>query len=188
MTVGERRARGPCDRLLDVFSADGVRRVFSHGMRAYYLPLVCGVALTASAFLPWTTLTTTAGEQAMGGVPSVSGFWVLGLGGLACVLSVASIVTRRNSRHPLLLVGLAAFSIMILGEQFLERSAAEQLWARSHARSIVSGTPAAAVSPPTMAIGAYTGLTASALITLFGLTIVVKQVSRPYAEPEDDDA
>jgi len=177
-----------CDRLLGVLLADGARRVASDGMRAYYLPLVCGLALTASAFLPWTTLTTTAGEEALGGIPSVAGFWVLGLGGLACVLATASIVTRRNSRHPLLLVGLAAFSILMLGEQFLERSAAEQLWARTQARAIVSGTPAADVSAPAMAIGAYMGLTASVLITLFGLTIVVKQVARPYAEPEDDDA
>ena len=34
---------------------------------------------------------------------------MLGLGILAAVLALLSVVTRKNSRHPLLLVGLAAF-------------------------------------------------------------------------------
>jgi len=152
-------------------------------MRAYYLPLSCGVALGASAFLPWMTM----GGQNLGGVPSVAGFWVLGLGVLACVLAALSIVTRRNSRHPLLLVGLAALAILFLGERFLERSAADRMWARAQAQAIVLGTPASDVPVPAMGIGAYVGLTASSLITVFGLTIVVRQVSQPYAEPEDDD-
>lgn len=153
-------------------------------MRAYYLPLACGAALAASAFMPWMTM----GAERLGGVPTVAGLWVLGLGVLAFVLAALSIFTRRNSRHPLLLVGLAAFAILFLGERFLERSAADLVWARSQARSIVSGAPVSDVPVPTMAVGAYVGLTASSLITLFGLTIVVRQVSRPYAEPEDDDA
>lgn len=152
-------------------------------MRAYYLPFACGLALAASAFMPWMTMA----DQGLGGVPSVAGFWVLGLGLLAVVLAGLSILTRRNSRHPLLLVGLAAFAIMFLGERFLERSAADVLWARSQAESIVRGTPVAEVPVPSVAVGTYVGLTASTLITLFGLTIVVRQVSRPYAEPEDDD-
>lgn len=168
--------------------AGTVRGVVAHGMRAYYLPLVCGLGLAASAFLPWMTAETAVGTQNLGGIPSIAGFWVLGLGGLAFVLSVLSIATRRNSRHPLLLVGLAAFAIMLLGERFLERTAADQLWARSQAQAIVLGTDAAEVPKPMMAPGAYLGLTASAMIAGFGFTIVVRQVARPYAEPEDDDA
>ena len=38
-----------------------------------------------------------------------------------------------------------------------------------------------------MALGAYVGLSASVAITLFGLTIVVRRASQPYAEVEDDD-
>ena len=118
----------------------------------------------------------------------MAGLWVLGLGLLAVCLAIASIITRRNSRHPLLLVGLAAFAILWLGERFLERSASDQLWARSQAQAIVRGTPAVDVPLPRMGIGAYVGLTGSAVIALFGLTIVVRRVARPYAEPEDDDA
>lgn len=162
---------------------EGLYGAFHHSMRAYYLPLVCGVALAVSAFLPWTRL----GDRELGGIPSVAGLWVLGLGLLAVLLASLSVVTRRNSRHPLLLVGLASLAILWLGEQFLERSAADQLWARSQAQAIVQGTTAVEVPVPVMGVGAYVGLTASLLITLFGLTIVVRQAAKPYAESDDDD-
>lgn len=162
---------------------DGLYGAIHHSMRAYYLPLACGVALATSAFLPWTKM----GERELGGVPSIAGMWVLGLGLLAVLLASLSVLTRRNSRHPLLLVGLAAFAILWLGERFLERSAADQLWARSQAQAIVQGTAATEVPLPAMGVGAYVGLTASLLITMFGLTIVIRQAAQPYAEAEDDD-
>ena len=161
----------------------GLQSALQHSMRAYYLPLISGVALAASAFMPWMKM----GDQGVGGFPSVAGLWVLGLGLLSVVLALLSVVTRRNSRHPLLLVGLAAFAILWLGERFLERSAADQLWARSQAQAIVQGTQAVDIIPPVMAIGAYVGLTASLVIALFGLTIVIRQATQPYAEVEDDD-
>ena len=55
--------------------------------------------------MPWMFV----GELGLGGVPSIAGLWVLGLGILAAVLALLSVITRKNSRHPLLLVGLAAF-------------------------------------------------------------------------------
>lgn len=155
-----------------------------HSMRAYYLPAACGLGLAVSAFLPWMTM----GSHALGGMPSVAGLWVLALGLLAFILAILSIITRRNSRHPLLLVGLAAFAILLLGEKYLERAASEQIWARAQARSIVSGTSSVDIPSPSMGVGAYLGLAASSLITLFGVTIVVRQVSRPYAQADDDDA
>ena len=98
-------------------------------------------------------------------------------------------LTRKNSRHPLLLVGLTAFAIVLVTERLTERSVADQVWARSQARAIVAGRQASVPRPdPTMAPGAYLGLSAASVITLFGLTIVVKRVARPYAEPDDDDA
>jgi hypothetical protein len=154
-------------------------------MRAYYLPLVAGVLLASSAFMPWTLI----GNQRLGGVPDVSGLWVLGLGVLAAVLAGLSVLTRRNSRHPLLLVGLMAFAIVLLSERLTERSVADQVWARSQARAIVAGEQEPVPRPdPTMAPGAYLGLSAASVIVLFGMTIVLKQVAKPYAEPDDDDA
>lgn len=164
--------------------SDQMGGVMRHSMRAYYLPLVAGGGLAVSAFLPWLNM----GDQALGGVPEVAGLWVLGLGVLAITLAMASVVTRKNSRHPLLLVGLAAFAILLLGEQLMERAVVEQAWARAQARAIVQGGTAATVPEPTMAAGTYVGLVAAGVITLFGLTIVVRRVPQVYAEPEDDDA
>jgi hypothetical protein len=155
-----------------------------HSMRAYYLPLAAGFALAASAFMPWIVL----GEQRIGGLPSPAGFWILGLGVLAVVLATLSVITRKNSRHPLLLVGLAAFGLLLTSERLLERAAAQQAWARSQARAIVGGAAAGVVPDPAMASGAWFGLSAAAIIALFGLTIVVRGAAQPYAEPEDDDA
>ena len=161
---------------------DGVATVMRHSMRAYYLPLAAGLLLAASAFMPWIMM----GEQRFGGVPDLAGLWVLGLGLLAVILSTLSVITRKNSRHPLLLVGLGAFAVLLMGERLMERSVADQGWARSQARTIVQGGAVKPLPEPAMAVGAYVGLSASAIITLFGLTIVVQRVSQPYAEPEDD--
>ena len=159
--------------------------LLSHGMRAYYLPLAAGLVLAGSAFMPWMLV----GELGLGGVPSIAGLWVLGLGILAAVLAFLSVVTRKNSRHPLLLVGLAAFGVVLVSEQWMERTAADRVWAQSQARAIVQGTRTAVSLPdPTMAPGGYLALGAAGVIVLFGLTIVVRQASTPYAVPEDDDA
>lgn len=163
---------------------DRVGGVLRHSMRAYYLPLTAGCVLAASAFMPQSMMD----EQGVGGVPDLSGLWVFGLGVLAATLAVLSVITRKNSRHPLLLVGLAAFTIVLTAEQLTERMVTQQAWARSHARAIVEGGTAADVPEPTMAVGAYLGLSAAVVITLFGLTIVVRRVPTLYAEPEDDDA
>ena len=155
-----------------------------HGMRAYYLPLAAGVLLAASAFMPWMLM----GEVRVGGVPGVAGLGVLGLGVLAAVLAALSVVTRKNSRHPLLLVGLAAFAVLLTSERLMERQVSEQAWARAQARAIVAGGAPSELPEPAMAPGAWLGLSAAAAITLFGLTIVVRRAAQPYAEPEDDDA
>jgi len=159
--------------------------VFSHGMRGYYLPLTAGLVLAGSAFMPWMLV----GDRGLGGVPSIAGLWVLGLGILAAVLAFLSVITRKNSRHPLLLVGLAAFGIVLVSEQWMERTTADQVWAQSQARAIVQGSRTAVSLPdPTMAPGGYLALGAAGVIVLFGLTIVVRQASTPYALSEDDDA
>ena len=162
---------------------DGMTGLMRHSMRAYYLPLAAGCLLSVSAFMPWIMME----ERGLGGVPDLAGLWVLGLGVLAVILASLSVMTRKNSRHPLLLVGLAAFAILLMAEQLLERAVTDQAWARSQARAIVQGGQARELPEPAMAVGAYLGLSAAAVITLFGLTIVVRRAATPYAEPEDDD-
>ena len=120
-------------------------------------------------------------------MPTIAGFWVLGLGLVAVLLATLSVITRKNSRHPLLLVGLTALGVLVLSERVAERAVVDQAWAQAQAQAIVQGSEPGPLPEPALAAGAYLGLAAAGLITAFGLTIVVKQVSRPYAEPKDDD-
>jgi hypothetical protein len=160
----------------------GFAEIRSHRMRAYFLPLVAGGLLTVSAFLPWVV----HGGVGAGGVPSASALWILVLGLAAMLLASLSVITRKNSRHPLLLVGLVALAIEFLAWQWMSRALAEQAWASAQARAIVEGGLAVEPGATTAGAGLYLGIAASVVLVLFGLTIVVKKAGTPYAAPEDD--
>lgn len=151
-------------------------------MRVYYLPLCAGVVLVGSAFPPWVML----GEVGFGGVPSFSAIWILVLGLVTILLAVLSLITRKNSRHPLLLVGLLALGIQFLSWQWLERSVSEQAWATAEAAAIVEGYDAVRPAPTRLGPGIYLGLVAAIAIVGFGLTVVFKQAVVSYI-PLDDD-
>jgi hypothetical protein len=152
-------------------------------MRGYYVPLVAGIVLIASTFLPWVTI----GGTTLPGIPNLPALWVAGLGAIAAVLAALSLITRKNSRHPLLVVGLFALGIMILSWRIFPRSVGERALSLSQARSIVEGTPMREAPEALIGSGIYLGIASSAAIALFGLTIVVKRVSRPYAVASPDD-
>lgn len=152
-------------------------------MRAYYIPASAGALLAASAFLPWMTV----GGDSIGGVPDPAAWWILGLGIIAMLLAGLSIWTRKNSRHPLLLVGLTAGAIMFLGYQWLSRLVRDSVWAQTQARAIVENVPAGAPPETMVGLGIYLGVVAASVLILFGLTIVIKRVPSAYAVPEDDD-
>ncbi len=152
-------------------------------MRGYYVPVVAGLVLVASTLLPWIKL----GDEALRGFPSVPALWVGGLGIIAVVLAVLSLITRRNSRHPLLVVGLMALGIMILSWRVLPQSVGDRALSLSQADAIVEGTEAQKTPDALIGVGIYVATIASVVITLFGLTIVVKRVARPYAVASKDD-
>ena len=160
------------------------RAMFRPGMRAYLIPLVSGLALAVSAFLPWVRV----GEVSLEGASEMAALWVLGLGALAAVLATLSLVTRRNSRHPLLVVGLAAFGIMLLSWRIMPRMAVDRALTISQAVAIVEDAPMSDAPVARVGAGIYLGLAASFVLVGFGMTIVVKRVSQPYmpAEPDDD--
>jgi hypothetical protein len=161
-----------------------LRGMFRPGMRAYIIPLVAGVALAISAFLPWVTV----GEVSLRGFPDTLALWTMGLGGSAAVLATLSLITRKNSRHPLLLVGLIALGIMFLSWRILPQSVADRALTRSQAMAIVEDRPLGEVPDALVGSGIYLGLVASCVIVAFGLTIVVKRASHAYAvvDPDDD--
>ena len=163
---------------------NSVTGMYRPGMRAYIVPQIAGVVLAVSAFLPWVQV----GETNLAGVPDTTALWVVGLGVLAAVLATLSLITRKNSRHPLLLIGLVALGLMFLSWQLAPRAVAERILTRSQALAIVENAPFSAGPSTVVGIGIYLGLIASCAIVGFGLTIVVKRVKRPYlVESADDD-
>jgi hypothetical protein len=158
--------------------------IFRPGMRAYFVPLIAGIVLAVSAFLPWVIV----GNVAITGVPDVEALWVAGLGVLAAVLALLSLVTRKNSRHPLLIVGLFALGITFLSWQIMPRAAGERAKTMAQAFAIVDDLPAAPAAEAVVGIGIYLGMAASLALVAFGLTIVVKRASQVYvvASPDDD--
>ncbi len=155
------------------------------GMRGYLVPLGAGVALVISAFLPWVIV----GDVTLKGVPDMAALWVAGLGALAAILATLSLITRRNSRHPLLIIGLVALGIMFLSWRVMPRSAGARALTLSQAFAIVEGTPVGTSGPVALpGSGIYLGLGAAAVLVCFGLTIVIKRASSVYvvAAPDDD--
>ena len=162
----------------------GAGGIFRPGMRVYFLPLVAGIVLAASAFLPWVIV----GNVSIIGVPDVEALWVAGLGALAAVLALLSLVTRKNSRHPLLIIGLFALGITFLSWQIMPRAAGERARTLAQAVAIVDDIPAAPAAEAVVGVGIYLGVAASLAIVAFGLTIVIKRASTVYVvAPPDDD-
>jgi hypothetical protein len=159
------------------------RAMFRPGMRAYLIPLAAGIALAISAFLPWVVI----GDLSLTGFPDMAALWIVGLGALAAVLATLSLITRKNSRHPLLLIGLVALGITFLSWRIMPRTIASRAQTRSQAVAIVENTAAGELPDTFAGSGLYVGLVASVVLVGFGLTIVLKRASQPYAVSEPDD-
>jgi hypothetical protein len=157
--------------------------MFRPGMRAYLIPLVAGAVLAISAFLPWVIV----GDIALSGFPDVLALWVIGLGVLASALATLSLITRKNSRHPLLIVGLAALAITFLSWRIMPDRIAERALLRAQAVAIVEHTGPVESPDAHAGVGLGLGIGASVAIVLFGLTIVVRRASQAYAVVDTDD-
>jgi hypothetical protein len=161
-----------------------LRGIFRPGMRAYFVPLAAGIVLAASAFLPWVIVQGVS----MPGVPDVEALWVAGLGALAAVLAMLSLITRKNSRHPLLIIGLFALGVTFLSWRIVPRTAGERASTIAQAFAIVENTPMTSAPVADVGFGIYLGIAASCVLVAFGLTIVFKRAAQPYllADPDDD--
>ena len=157
--------------------------IFRPGMRGYFIPFVAGIVLAVSAFLPWVIV----GAESMTGWPDYAAMWVAGLGAIAAVLALLSLITRRNSRHPLLIVGLFALGITFLSFRIMPRTAGERASTIQQAIAIVNETPMGSEPTAGVGIGLYLGLAASAALVGFGLTIVIKRASTAYVVTSPDD-
>ena len=113
------------------------------------------------------------------GVPDAAGLWVVGLGAVAALLATLSLITRRNSRHPLLIVGLASLGILFLSSRIMPRTAGERALTMSQAFAIVENRPIGAAPVALVGSGIYLGLAAACVLVGFGLTIVIKRAEAP---------
>jgi hypothetical protein len=158
--------------------------IFRPGMRAYFVPLIAGIVLAVSAFLPWVIV----GNVSLTGVPDVEALWVAGLGAVAAVLALLSLITRKNSRHPLLIIGLFALGITFLSWRIIPRAAGERAKTMAQAFAIVDDLPASPAAEAIVGVGIYLGMAASLALVAFGLTIIVKRASTVYvvSSPDDD--
>jgi hypothetical protein len=158
--------------------------IFRPGMRGYFVPLVAGIALATSAFLPWVVV----GETSLNGFPEMAALWVAGLGALAVILATLSLITRKNSRHPLLVIGLMALGITFLSSRIMPRTVGERALTASQAAAIVENRPMGAAPEALIGSGIYLGVVASCVLVAFGLTIVIRRASQPYivTDPDDD--
>ena len=117
--------------------------------------------LAASAFLPWVIVGDVV---AAGHARRLPALWVAGLGALAAVLALLSLITRKNSRHPLLVVGLVALGIMFLSWRIMPRTAGERALTRvAGVRDRREHAASAPRRPPLAGSGIYLGLAASAV-------------------------
>ena len=108
----------------------------------------------------------------------MAALWVLGLGALAAVLATLSLITRKNSRHPLLVVGLAALGITYLSLRIMPRLAGERARTVAQAFAIVERRSLDAAPTARCRHRALRRRSrASAVLVAFGLTIVIKRAS-----------
>ena len=152
-------------------------------MRTYFIPLGAGIALAVSAFLPWVIV----GDVPLAGVTDAAALWILGLGVAAAGLATLSLITRKNSRHPLLLVGLISLGILFLSGRIMPRMVGERALTRSQAFAIVENRSISTAPATFVGWGIYVGFAASCVLVAFGLTVVVRRVAQPYVEEPDDD-
>lgn len=134
--------------------------------RPYILALIASGALAAAAFLPWLRL----GEIGLPGIPDPAGFFVLGLSGVGLLLSLAGILTRRHTRHVLVLVGLAGLTTLVVVWVTGPSTIADRAQARAEALALVDNVAVQPVPPVRIGAGLVLGLAASAAIAAVGLT------------------
>jgi hypothetical protein len=76
---------------------------------------------------------------------------------------------------------------MFLSWRIMPRTAGERALTVSQAFAIVENTPMKTSADAVAGAGIYLGLSASAVLVAFGLTIVVNRVKKPYTVPDVDD-
>ena len=133
--------------------------------RDYAVSLAGCVVLGASAFLPWLRI----GDVGLPGIPDPVGFFVLGLGLVGVLISVVGVVSGRDTRQGLVLVGLAGLTTLAVVWFNGAATVADRAQARAEAVAIVDNVPVLPVPAVHTAFGLLLGLAGAASVAAVGL-------------------
>jgi len=133
--------------------------------RDYVVSLAGWAGLGASAFLPGLRI----GEVGLPGIPDPAGFFVLGLGVVGVLASIVGVVSGRNTRQGLVLVGLAGLTTLAVVWYNGAATIADRAQARAEAVAIVDNVPVLPVPAVHTAFGLLLGLAGAASVAGVGL-------------------
>lgn len=133
--------------------------------RPYHLALVGCVVLAVATFLPWLRL----GDMGLAGIPDPAGFFVLALGALGLLLSLVSILTGRDTRRGLVLVGLAGLTTLAVVWLSGPATIADRAQARAEAVALVDNVPIQPAPPVNVGVGLFVGIAGAVTIAAAGL-------------------
>ncbi|MGC4083641.1 MAG: hypothetical protein QM736_16410 [Vicinamibacterales bacterium] len=133
--------------------------------RPYLIALAGSVALIASVFLPWLTV----GDVGVPGVPDPAGYFVLGVGIAALLLSGAGSLARGDMRGWLMLAGLAGLTTLVVVWLTGPTTVADRALARAEAIAIVDNVAVQPVPPVRVGVGLVLGVVGAAVVAVVGI-------------------
>jgi hypothetical protein len=139
--------------------------------RPLLLSLIASGLVSGSAFFPWLRI----GNIGLAGVPDPAGFFVLGLGLLGLVLSAIGMLTPRDTRQGLVLIGLGALTTLLVVWQTGPATVSDRALARAQAVALVDNVPVEPVPPVTVGAGLILGLLGAASVAGVGLAGAVSR-------------
>jgi hypothetical protein len=124
-----------------------------------------GLALVASAFLPWLRI----GDVPLAGVPDPAGFFILGLGVAAVVIALIAAVLRPLPPFVVMLAGVAAVSALAVVWRTGPETVAYRALARAEAVALVDSVPVQPVPPVHVGAGVFVGMAGGLAVVLAGV-------------------
>lgn len=134
--------------------------------RTPLIGLAGSIVLAVVPFLPWLRL----GEVGVTGMPDPAGFFVLALGTVGCALAAVDVISARDMRQWLFLVGLAALTALVVVWWTGPDTIADRALARAQALAIVDKVSFQPPPPVRVGLGLVVGIAAAVVVLVVGAT------------------
>jgi hypothetical protein len=133
--------------------------------------IVGALAVAASPLLPWLRV----GDVGLRGIPDPAGIFVLALGVVCLILSLA--VAPRRKRHPFaqLLAAVAAVTTLAVVWRTAPGTVADRAQAHAQAVALVDNVPVAPVPPVSAGIGIFVGVAGGLVVATAALLDQVRR-------------